>query len=807
MSASVSERESIHTALPSHSFAHASSPPQAALGGSAHWGFKLTARPVEISSLTQHIESAHPYPNSSNFYSPVNVPGAVGYSVIFDSRSCTESDCDYVTFYKDESHSSHWGDRKYSGGHNGSTSNFPGVGRHPPLIIAAPQFVLHFHSDGSVNDWGYRITVEPLESLDSNSAVNGSPPGARKLRSLILLHRAMQALSPENNPHSHSASVCATEEFSVGEAALVQGEQRLSSLDAELIEFIGLAIEHMDSVTARNNIERLQWSHIVRVATSVKSGRSTASGVGNITTTSVSSHDEHERRESRREPTAFTTRSMGGAVATIGRQARVRGEANADATTAALEASPPAISHMQELPGLHGGIPGETAAMAARTMSRRIGSERDVEFSRRWPALWRIIRGDCPQSDEKEEAAVGELCGNADFSCFNVEDVASERTDVMTAGSLELRGVPEETDGPLYPHSSAPISPPPPLPPQPSLPAIAVRSLPTQNIDLAGMLGSLSEFELIMFSEIVAATCCDPLIVIQVFNDCDRDPALALMTLLEESDTLGSIARQDSDRERNNILSDASVDNSSATADDVAQPLLPTPLMKIGGGVEPSPVLSSQKASSWLVSSLTNSHFLRTRFNAIKQMNTSFLECKDFIDWKLTDRPYSLATQLSTLRRYLLPSVTRNFIATALSSSQVDGRQSFELVLSRSRATKHAAAGECDGDGRWSVFGQAFRSIHGRPPAGLRGTGQLWHVIFSGEQAHDSGGPYRESWTVMCEELMSPILPLLRPCPNARGGVGDHQGCWLLNSEAASNDQLQMFEFLGKYCICAPQKL
>jgi hypothetical protein len=41
--------------------------------------------------------------------------------------------------------------------------NFPGLDGKPPLTIPASSFVLHFHSDGSNNDWGYKIKVEPDE--------------------------------------------------------------------------------------------------------------------------------------------------------------------------------------------------------------------------------------------------------------------------------------------------------------------------------------------------------------------------------------------------------------------------------------------------------------------------------------------------------------------------------------------------------------------------------------------------------------------------------------------------------------------
>ena len=50
----------------------------------------------------------------------------------------------------------------------------------------------------------------------------------------------------------------------------------------------------------------------------------------------------------------------------------------------------------------------------------------------------------------------------------------------------------------------------------------------------------------------------------------------------------------------------------------------------------------------------------------------------------------------------------------------------------------------------------------------------------------------------MCQELMSPSVPLLKPCPNATSIVGTNRETWVLNSDAATPDQLEMFKFLGK---------
>ena len=52
-----------------------------------------------------------------------------------------------------------WGLDKYHGGRSGSPSNWPGVDL-PPLEIPAESFLVFFHSDGTNNDYGFRLSAE-----------------------------------------------------------------------------------------------------------------------------------------------------------------------------------------------------------------------------------------------------------------------------------------------------------------------------------------------------------------------------------------------------------------------------------------------------------------------------------------------------------------------------------------------------------------------------------------------------------------------------------------------------------------------
>lgn len=81
--------------------------------------------------------------------------------IVFDARSRTETNCDWVIFYRDESRTVKLGDRYH--GRNGS-ENFPGCGRRPVLWVTGDRCVAHFHSDGSTVDWGIKFTAYGLLS-------------------------------------------------------------------------------------------------------------------------------------------------------------------------------------------------------------------------------------------------------------------------------------------------------------------------------------------------------------------------------------------------------------------------------------------------------------------------------------------------------------------------------------------------------------------------------------------------------------------------------------------------------------------
>jgi hypothetical protein len=164
---------------------------------------------------------------------------------------------------------------------------------------------------------------------------------------------------------------------------------------------------------------------------------------------------------------------------------------------------------------------------------------------------------------------------------------------------------------------------------------------------------------------------------------------------------------------------------------------------------------------------LASSSVLAARFDFIKQLNEDFKACYEVINFSQVDKFFSVASLLAKNRTFLLYNVKSELFNSSLGKSVGSGDLG-EVIIHRAKALKFTAKGECDLEGRWSIFGQAFRILHGKPVAAFRRSDQLFKVLFAGERGHDAGGLYREAWSMMCQELMSSTLPLLLPCANSK---------------------------------------
>jgi hypothetical protein len=129
--------------------------------------------------FTQVIESPHPYLDSqdiSHIIKPSDqVIGSVEYmEVVFDLQCRTETNCDYVSFWKDGTRQGlqkyvhpplipqpllRDKERLFRRYHGHSPGVWAGVGSTEVLRVQGSSMEARFHSDSSNNDWGYKFTV------------------------------------------------------------------------------------------------------------------------------------------------------------------------------------------------------------------------------------------------------------------------------------------------------------------------------------------------------------------------------------------------------------------------------------------------------------------------------------------------------------------------------------------------------------------------------------------------------------------------------------------------------------------------
>ena len=99
-----------------------------------------------------------------------------------------------------------------------------------------------------------------------------------------------------------------------------------------------------------------------------------------------------------------------------------------------------------------------------------------------------------------------------------------------------------------------------------------------------------------------------------------------------------------------------------------------------------------------------------------------------------------------------------------------------------------------------SVFHQIYVQMRSQPVATFRNLvadQQVWNVQFQGEGSIDVGGPYRESSSNLCADLMSSNTDLFILCPNGVNGVGLNRSTYVPSPSAATTSQLQQFEWVG----------
>ncbi|GMF18203.1 unnamed protein product [Phytophthora lilii] len=198
---------------------------------------------------------------------------------------------------------------------------------------------------------------------------------------------------------------------------------------------------------------------------------------------------------------------------------------------------------------------------------------------------------------------------------------------------------------------------------------------------------------------------------------------------------------------------------------------------------------------------------LQRRFLVLRNFNCRLQTSLAFIDFSAQDERSMLARGARALRGVIFQHVKLAWWLGVLKEQQAPAAARPEIEVDRHRAHDALELSErgdplaSEAGERDSVFAQTFEQLHGLQPALLRGADRAFKCQFVGEFGDDFGGLYRECLAQLSSELQTftPLLPVLRPCPNALMSIGENRELFVPNSHLRVNQrQIQMAEFLGK---------
>jgi hypothetical protein len=148
------------------------------------------------------IESSHNYtPSDTEQYFEVSIPNTEVIGVVFDEKSSTEENAK-VRLYKQDPRTGGSQDDLWVAPLFGSeSSNFPGTGPRPMLLVGASRFVVGFRTAGTNGDWGFRMCAFPsVDPLREWAGLSGECKSINHLRSVIKgLRTPVQSLTLQSS--------------------------------------------------------------------------------------------------------------------------------------------------------------------------------------------------------------------------------------------------------------------------------------------------------------------------------------------------------------------------------------------------------------------------------------------------------------------------------------------------------------------------------------------------------------------------------------------------------------------------------
>jgi len=127
----------------------------------------------------------------------------------------------------------------------------------------------------------------------------------------------------------------------------------------------------------------------------------------------------------------------------------------------------------------------------------------------------------------------------------------------------------------------------------------------------------------------------------------------------------------------------------------------------------------------------------------------------------------------------------------------------YPITLNRMKAVKFYEKGIPDVNGENTLFKQLFSKMKKFPVKNYlcKKSERLFRVYFKGEGASDLGGPYRDLFSNISEELHSDYLDLFIKTPNNKNDIGNLRDKFIPNPSSKSAMYQECYYFLG--CLIA----
>ncbi|KAE9051651.1 hypothetical protein PR001_g1255 [Phytophthora rubi] len=238
--------------------------------------------------------------------------------------------------------------------------------------------------------------------------------------------------------------------------------------------------------------------------------------------------------------------------------------------------------------------------------------------------------------------------------------------------------------------------------------------------------------------------------------------------------------------------------------------------------------LNAKHAREYSLLASLETRDLRLRLSVLQSLNKLLMGALPLVNLRLWSDPSSLRSRIVSIRQLIFPGVKIRFFAQTQDNTTLAHSVFVDTNTKRPVVTidRRKIAGKRGGvsysatdaspslltlrDPKRSLFAATMKQLSGIPPSLLRAkrpTGASdpfvsFIVIFAGENVVGEGGPYRQLFNDISNELLASGNPLFIPTQNNVMKAGEFRERFMPKPSSTSKELLQMFEFVGILMGC-----